>query len=146
MMVVTKDQTYRSNNLVIATDASLSGVYRKGEQGRGPTLCAMIVEVNDIEVYKTVKTLGNHSISEAEYLGLIEALKWLNKNEYRTAIIYMDSQFIVRQMSGEYKVRSANIVPFYQQAKDLLRNLQNVLIVHHHREAPLASRVDGLMR
>lgn len=57
----------------------------------------------------------------AEYGGLIMALSWLLKAGLRCAPVrcFGDSQLVVRQLSGEYDVRSERIAPLHQKLKRL---------------------------
>lgn len=76
---------------------------------------------------KLSKFLGTKTNNEAEYLALLEALSWLQANASKLAvdsvIFYSDSQLLVRQMQGHYKVKAANIKPLVTQARDILSSL-----------------------
>ena len=57
----------------------------------------------------------------AEYTGIIKALEWVLANlEDREIEVLGDSQLVIRHLTGEYSVRSARIVPFYEKARSLL--------------------------
>ena len=47
---------------------------------------------------------------------------------------YLDSELVVRQMKGEYKVKNKNIRPLYQQAVGLIKSFQQVTFNHVPRE------------
>lgn len=89
------------------------GVVIYGEQGR------TIAELS--------KYLGIRTNNEAEYSGLLDALQWLVANsaihQVTSATFYSDSQLMVRQLNGQYKVKSSNIKPLYQQAISLISKL-----------------------
>jgi len=54
--------------------------------------------------------LGVKTNNEAEYLGLIGALTWIGENKIESEIeINSDSQLLVRQMQGKYKVKAENL-------------------------------------
>jgi ribonuclease HI len=92
-------------------------------------------------------SLGQHTISEAEYYGVIECLKFLksvNLTE-RPITIFSDSQFMVRQLNGEYRVRAENMIPLHTFTKDLLKDFSHCNIVYHSRETELAQQVDKLI-
>jgi ribonuclease HI len=61
----------------------------------------------------------------AEYTGLIKSLEWIqaNRNE-REIEIWGDSQLVIRQLTGEYKVRSPRVAPLNQRANSLLKGFK----------------------
>lgn len=136
-----------SGPLIIATDGACSGTFKKGQRGIGITKCGFVIRgVDNIYVLAHLD-LGQHTISEAEYYGVIECLKFLQATglAHRPITIFSDSQFMVRQLNGEYKVRAENIIPLYAFTKALLKDFTNCKIVHHSRETELAQQVDRLI-
>ncbi len=63
----------------------------------------------------------------AEYRAVIRALGWLKDNVLDGVRVRTDSQLVVRQLLGEYAVRSPAIVPLYQEAMVLVRAISPVL-------------------
>lgn len=65
---------------------------------------------------------GNRTNNEAEYLILIDALEWIKANTQLTDTINIntDSQLVVNQLSGKYRIHSHKIFKLYQRAKELL--------------------------
>ncbi len=83
---------------------------------------------------KRGKRIGIATNNEAEYTALIEALRYLLNNfRYEGAVIYSDSELIVRQMHGVYRVKSALLVPLYNESRQLMKKLPQVEIVHVNR-------------
>jgi len=79
--------------------------------------------------------LGEKTNNQAEYIALLEGLKKLleldiNKN----VIIYMDSQLIVRQIKGVYKIRNKKLKEYYKKIVKLLDKIENWKIKHINRE------------
>jgi len=65
----------------------------------------------------------------AEYTALIKALECLNKNNLNDKVVIMgDSQLVIKQLKGEYKVRSERIRPLFEKAKKLLEGLDYELV------------------
>ena len=57
----------------------------------------------------------------AEYTGLIRGLEWIQNNmSDRSLEIQGDSQLVIRQLTGEYKVRAPRVIPLYERACSLL--------------------------
>ncbi len=65
----------------------------------------------------------------AEYIALIKALECLLERGLAGSEVLVrgDSQLVIRQLKGEYKVRSPNIKPLYEKAKELLKNFKATL-------------------
>ena len=60
----------------------------------------------------------------AEYTALIKALECLRKKGIKDRVLIRgDSQLVIRQLRGEYKVRSPRVRPLYERAKELLEGL-----------------------
>lgn len=60
--------------------------------------------------------IGEKTNNVAEYSALLAALKYAEKNEAERVRIYSDSELLVRQLKGLYKIRSKNIMPLVRQA------------------------------
>ncbi len=86
---------------------------------------------------KTVKVSQAKGIgtnNEAEYMGLIAGLEEAAKRGATHIHVRGDSQLIIRQLSGQYQVKAANLRPFYQQAKALLARFEGVKLTWVRRE------------
>ncbi len=74
--------------------------------------------------------LGQATNNVAEYTALTNALIAAKQITNQQITIYSDSQLLVRQINGQYKVKSEQIKPLFQQAKALLENFQNWKVIH----------------
>src|SRR5947207_3292789 len=71
----------------------------------------------------------------AEYTGLIRALEWLVAQKVKEPVIVRgDSDLIVKQVKGEYKVKSGLLAPLHGEVKELLEELPGVTIEWVQRE------------
>lgn len=76
----------------------------------GPGACAFVVIKDNKIVYKEAKYLGRITNNVAEYNGVINALRWLQENNsYSHIQFYMDSQLVVNQLNGIYKIKNDNL-------------------------------------
>lgn len=70
------------------------------------------------------KFIGIKTNNESEYTALVVALDWINNHQSELDInsvdIFSDSQLLVRQQQGRYKVKSPNIVPLNNLVKTLI--------------------------
>jgi len=78
--------------------------------------------------------LGHHTNNFAEYSGLIAALSYALEHGHAALRVVSDSELMVRQMNGVYKVRSPELRPLYEEAKRLARRLEWFRIEHVRRE------------
>jgi len=105
--------------IVIHTDGGSRG-------NPGPAACAFVVEDASGMLHKANKFLGRATNNHAEYSGVLIALNWLEKEkelQSRKIIFYLDSELIVRQINGAYKVKDANLQTLHKEIIKLIANL-----------------------
>lgn len=96
----------------------------------GPAAAGIFVLAPDGKEYEYKKFLGDQTNNFAEYQAMILALKALAKTSAKEVLIKADSQLMVRQMQGQYKVKNENIIPLYKEACELLKHFQKVEFEH----------------
>ncbi len=79
--------------------------------------------------------LGKGTNNQAEYQGLIAALLIAESLGPVSIRLCLDSELVVRQMTGEYRIRNAGLKPLHARASALLGRLGGVTITHVAREA-----------
>lgn len=80
------------------------------------------------------KRLGRDTNNVAEYYALLAALDYATSNGIRALRIRSDSELLVRQMRGRYKVKSPDLKPLHERALKIRRQLQYFTIEHVRRE------------
>ena len=78
--------------------------------------------------------LGIATNNVAEYNGLLAALQWAVDHAERQVNIRSDSELLVKQMRGEYKVKHPGLQPLYTRARLLVTHLDRVTFEHVRRE------------
>ena len=78
--------------------------------------------------------LGVATNNVAEYNGLLAALQWAIDHDARRVHIRADSELLVKQMRGEYRVKNAGLHPLYVRARLLVAQLDDVRFEHVRRE------------
>jgi ribonuclease HI len=78
--------------------------------------------------------LGIATNNVAEYHGLLAALKWAVDHGHPRVRIRADSELLVKQMRGEYKVKNPGLQPLYVRARLLVASLDEVVFEHVRRE------------
>ena len=78
--------------------------------------------------------LGVATNNVAEYHGLLAALRWALDHGRRDLHVKADSELLVKQMRGEYKVKHPGLQPLFVRARLLVMQLDRVLFEHVRRE------------
>jgi ribonuclease HI len=78
--------------------------------------------------------LGIATNNIAEYNGLLAALQWAVDHDVRRVHIRADSELLVKQMRGEYRVKNPGLQPLYVRARLLAAQLDDVKFEHVRRE------------
>ena len=89
---------------------------------------------NGEELYSFSEFIGSKTNNEAEYEALIRGIKEAHKLNMLSINIFADSQLVVRQITGEYKVKNERMKPLHKQALELLDKLENWNIEHVLRD------------
>jgi ribonuclease HI len=85
-------------------------------------------------VLELAKNIGRETNNVAEYFALLAALDYACNHNITALRIRSDSELLVRQMQGRYKVKSADLKPLHERAAKLARQLQYFVIEHVRRE------------
>jgi ribonuclease HI len=78
--------------------------------------------------------LGHQTNNYAEYQGLLLGLEAARQLGAREVGVRADSELLVRQLEGKYKVRNAGLKPLHEQAVKLLRSFERFDLKHVPRE------------
>jgi probable phosphoglycerate mutase len=78
--------------------------------------------------------LGIATNNVAEYSGLLAALKWAVDHGHSDVHIRADSELLVKQMRGEYKIKNPGLQPLAARARLLMMELGRVTFEHVRRE------------
>ena len=111
-------------------------IYCDGASRSNPGEASVGISIlKDSEEIATIKKrIGIATNNVAEYLGLIEALKYCVEKNIMEVDIYLDSLLVVQQVNLEYKVKSKKLQEHYNQALDLINKINNIKINHVRRE------------
>lgn len=78
--------------------------------------------------------LGVTTNNQAEYKALIEGLRAAKLHDPEEVTVQMDSELVVKQMKGQYRVRHPEMLPLYLEAMELVAQFAKVEFVHVMRE------------
>jgi ribonuclease HI len=101
----------------------------------GPAAYAVVIRDADGKlVLELAKKFGRDTNNVAEYYGLLAALDFATTHGIQALRIRSDSELLVRQMQGRYKVKSEDLKPLHERASILSRQLKYFVIEHVRRE------------
>lgn len=126
----------KDGHLSLYTDGASRG--NPGEAGAG----FVVYDSAGQEIAGEGVYLGQCTNNFAEYQALIHGIKLATQFSPKQLDLYLDSQLIVRQILGEYKVKNEQLKPLFQKVKGLLATVPVWRIYHVRRE--LNKRADEL--
>ncbi|MBA2304060.1 MAG: ribonuclease HI family protein [Acidobacteria bacterium] len=100
----------------------------------GPAGFGVYIQLPDESVEELHGGLGVTTNNVAEYNGLLAALRWAVDHGHAVVRIRADSELLVKQMRGEYKVKHAGLQPLAAKARALIGQLDRVTFEHVRRE------------
>jgi len=101
----------------------------------GPAGCGAVLRLPDGQVVAELKEyLGETTNNVAEYRGLLLGLRAAQERGASELEVRLDSELIVRQLNGQYKVKSPHLQPLYQEARKLLAGFRAARVKHVRRE------------
>lgn len=117
---------------VAAYQANVDG----GARGNpGPAAYGVVIRDPKGEVVARLKKyIGQNTNNVAEYFGLIAALDYAQTHGVRALRVESDSELLVKQMRGQYKVKSGDLKPLHERAKKISQAFESFRIEHVYRE------------
>ena len=121
-----------SSSTIPAHSAHIDGGARgnPGPSGYG----VVIQDPAGKKVAELSEYLGHHTNNYAEYQGLLAVLRYAVAHGIKALKVISDSELMVRQMKGIYKVKHPELRKLYEEAQSLVRKLDHFEIRHALRE------------
>jgi len=91
---------------------------------------AVIEDPNGQVVARLSEYLGRQTNNFAEYKGLLSVLAWAGEHRVRQLRVVSDSELMVKQMKGQYKVASPALRPLWEAARSMARGFEGFEIRH----------------
>lgn len=106
-----------------------------GSRGNpGPSAAGVVITTtDDLVLAEYCEYLGIQTNNFAEYSAVLLALRNLDEYKDYRLKFYLDSQLVVRQLNGEYKVKNTNIKDLYEQIISQIEDIQ-ISFEHVYRE------------
>ena len=101
------------------------------EPNPGPGGIGVVIQNQQGEAVATIsRAVGRVTNNQAEYMAVIAALEKAVSLGFDEVEMHADSELIVRQINGRYRVKNANLKPLYQKVIDLKSRLKSFTITH----------------
>lgn len=122
-------------------------IYSDGGSRGNPGICAyaFVVTRDGKIIFEDSKFLGIETNNYAEYRGLIAGICKAIELGADEVEFVMDSELVIKQMNGEYKVKSPKMQELHRDAKALSSMIGKVSFSHVRRSNGFVSRADALL-
>lgn len=117
-------------NIIINTDGGARG-------NPGPAAIGVVISDEEGKIIKEFgRYLGVATNNQAEYKALIAALEEMKNMDFGDVSIecLLDSELVVRQLNGQYKVKNEGIAPLFLQVRNLQNSFKSIIFKHIPRE------------
>ena len=106
-------------NLIVNSDGGARG--NPGPAGIGVLITQNSNGKSEM-IAEIAKYIGEKTNNQVEYQGVIEALKWIIENvkEDIDVEFLLDSELVVKQLNGEYKIKNEGLKPLFWEIRDLI--------------------------
>ena len=106
-----------------------------GSRGNpGPAGYGVFITRDDGSTVEIKESIGITTNNVAEYNGLLAALRWAAEHGIRSLTVRADSELMIKQMRGEYRVKNADLRALYDEAQHLLHQFDEARIDHNLRD------------
>ena len=99
----------------------------------GPAGIGVRLELQGIVLSEHSEYIGTATNNVAEYKALIYGLEIARRYRVTRVNVISDSELMVRQLNGEYKVKNENLLPLYRSARELAGSFEEFRIRHVSR-------------
>jgi len=116
-----------SNTAIMHIDGAARG-------NPGPAAYAVVLARPGEAVIEEAQPIGEATNNVAEYTALVEGLGLAAELGVKKLSLHSDSELLVKQMNGEYRVKNPDLLELYQEAKRLIGRFERVTLSHVRRE------------
>jgi len=118
-----------------------------GSRGNpGPAAIGILIIDKDGKIiYKHGEYIGEATNNIAEYTALMKALENTSENFHGEVSCFSDSELMIKQLNGEYKVKNPGIKELFLKIKELEKEFEKIEYTHVRRENKNIIIVDGIV-
>jgi len=100
----------------------------------GPAGIGAVIFHNGQEIWATCQYIGTKTNNQSEYSALILGLKESLSRDIKQLHVYGDSQLVINQINGIYKVKNSGLQELYQEVQGLKAQFETIAFTHIYRE------------
>ena len=111
--------------------------YTDGAARGNPGSASLGLSVENKEgcpIYEEAQAIGVSTNNVAEYKGVYRVLELAVQNKVQELCLKTDSQLVVKQLQGLYKIKAPHLKPLYQKCLNLIDQIDHFSVVHVKRE------------
>jgi ribonuclease HI len=123
-----RKRTFINRKVIINTDGAA-----RGNPGPAAIGCTIKDEWGNL-IASLCQRIGRATNNEAEYFAVIKVLEKAIASGAKHVEIKSDSELVVKQINGKYRVKKATLKPLYQKVVQLIASLENFVITYVPRE------------
>ena len=120
-------------HLIVSCDGASRG--NPGPAGIG----AQVTDEDGVILGEIAKGLGETTNNVAEYTAVIEGLELAKELGAKTVTLRSDSQLLINQLTGRYRVKSEHLQPLHRRARSLAAGFERITFEHVPREQNAAA-------
>ena len=110
----------------------------------GPAAAAFLFLHNEKILHKRNFFLGNQTNNQAEYQAIIKALEVAKGYTKESIVLFSDSELVIKQLKGEYKVKSPHLRTLYHEVITQIKYFSSVKFTHAPRTNSWIKKADKL--
>lgn len=115
-----------------------------GSRGNpGPAAIGGVAASDGTELFRFAQAIGSTTNNQAEYKALQEGLRRLREQGVSEVDCFLDSELVVQQLKGTYRVKNLELKPVYEEVKRLAGEFDRVTFTHVPRAGNALA--DGLV-
>lgn len=126
------------DNVKLFTDGACKG--NPGPGGIG----IVIIDGDGTELWRCNECIGDCTNNVAEYKAIITGLNQCAKFTRKKVTCFSDSQLVVRQMNGAYRIKAPHLLDLFKIVKQAETPFEEVIYTHVNRENPFIKKADRL--
>ncbi len=116
----------------------------RGNPGPG-AIGILITDANRNELRTHAECIGQTTNNRAEYRALIKGLDLCAKHTRGRVVCYLDSELVVKQLNGGYRLKNDKLRELWHEVKNCERIFTSVVYQHVSRKNPNIKKVDHLL-
>jgi len=112
----------------------------------GPAAIAILIfDGKDKLLFRHSEFIGTATNNVAEYRAVLKALTLAKRYGKKSVLCTMDSELVVSQLKGDYKVKKEHLLELFRQVRDLEKDFERVEYTHVKRSNEKISMADSML-